>query len=354
MLVAIISDTHMPRGARRLPDRCVELLDAADLTLHAGDFCTRAVLAEIEAHGPVVAVHGNVDESALVRALPERRTVEVDGARIAMVHDAGPARGRLERLRRASPTPTPSCSAIRTSRCTSGRPTASRSSTPAAPPSAAARRATRWGWRASKPARSSSSWSRSKLAAAMDLSIFFAGTAGSVPTARRGLPALLVRRGGDRILFDCGEGTQRQLLGSVGLPELTDVFITHYHADHWLGLPGMLKTFDLRARERPLTVHGPPGLQVLLASLRRVYGRLSYDAGPRGARAGRGGARATATRWPRSRSPTGCRPSATRCTRTAAPATWTPSWRSGWAWRRAPTSGACSAARRSTASRPSR
>jgi ribonuclease Z len=111
----------------------------------------------------------------------------------------------------------------------------------------------------------------------MDLSIFFAGTAGSVPTARRGLPALLVRRGGDRILFDCGEGTQRQLLGTVGLPELTDVFITHYHADHWLGLPGMLKTFDLRARERPLTVHGPPGLGDLLGSLRRVYGRLSYD-----------------------------------------------------------------------------
>src|SRR5215210_757693 len=110
----------------------------------------------------------------------------------------------------------------------------------------------------------------------MDVSIFFAGTAGSVPTARRGLPALLVRRGGDRLLFDCGEGTQRQLVATIGLPELTDVFITHYHADHWLGLPGMLKTFDLRARERPLTVHGPPGLRELLGSLRRVYGRLSY------------------------------------------------------------------------------
>ena len=110
----------------------------------------------------------------------------------------------------------------------------------------------------------------------MDLSIFFAGTAGSVPTARRGLPALLVRRGGDRLLFDCGEGTQRQLVASVGLPEIDDVFITHYHADHWLGLPGMLKTFDLRARERPLAVHGPPGLRELLGSLRRVYGRLSY------------------------------------------------------------------------------
>jgi ribonuclease Z len=110
----------------------------------------------------------------------------------------------------------------------------------------------------------------------MDLVIFFAGTAGSVPTARRGLPALLVRRGGDRLLFDCGEGTQRQLVASVGLPDIHEVFITHYHADHWLGLPGMLKTFDLRARELPLSVSGPPGLRELLESLRRVYGRLSY------------------------------------------------------------------------------
>lgn len=110
----------------------------------------------------------------------------------------------------------------------------------------------------------------------MDMSLFFAGTAGSVPSARRGLPALLVRRGGDRLLFDCGEGTQRQLVASVGLPELTDVFITHFHADHWLGLPGMLKTFDLRGRERGLAVHGPSGLRELLGSLRRVYGRTGY------------------------------------------------------------------------------
>jgi len=103
VLVAIVSDTHMPRGARRLPDRCIELLEAADLTIHAGDFCTRAVLVEIETHGPVAAVHGNVDEGALVRALPERRVVDVEGARIAMTHDAGRARGRLERLRRAFP-----------------------------------------------------------------------------------------------------------------------------------------------------------------------------------------------------------------------------------------------------------
>ena len=110
----------------------------------------------------------------------------------------------------------------------------------------------------------------------MDLSLFFAGTAGSVPTARRGLPALLLRAGGDRILFDCGEGTQQQLLRSVGLPELDAIFITHFHLDHWLGLLGVLKTFDLRGRERPLSVYGPPGLTVLLEAMRPAWGRVTY------------------------------------------------------------------------------
>src|ERR671933_838250 len=110
----------------------------------------------------------------------------------------------------------------------------------------------------------------------MDLSLFFAGTAGSVPTARRGLPATLLRAGGDRLLFDCGEGTQQQLLRSVGLPELDAVFLTHYHLDHCLGLPRMLKTFDMRARERPLVIHGPPGLRVLFAAMRVAVGRTGY------------------------------------------------------------------------------
>ena len=110
----------------------------------------------------------------------------------------------------------------------------------------------------------------------MDLDVFFAGTSGSVPTARRGLPALLVRRGGDRLLFDCGEGTQRQLTRSIGLTDVDDVFITHFHADHWLGLPGLLKTFDLRGRDAPLTVHGPRGLRDLLGALTRLTGRVSY------------------------------------------------------------------------------
>ena len=110
----------------------------------------------------------------------------------------------------------------------------------------------------------------------MDLSLFFAGTGGSVPTARRGLPALLVRRGGENILFDCGEGTQRQLVKSIGLPEIDMVFLTHFHADHWLGLPGMLKSFDLRERQAPLTVFGPPGTRRLLDQVKFVYGKLGY------------------------------------------------------------------------------
>ena len=111
----------------------------------------------------------------------------------------------------------------------------------------------------------------------MELSIFFAGTGGSVPTARRGLPSILVRRGGDRILFDCGEGTQRQLVSSVGLADLTEIFLTHFHADHWLGLPGMLKTFDLRGRERPLTISGPRGLRALMGLALRMAGAVGFE-----------------------------------------------------------------------------
>lgn len=105
----------------------------------------------------------------------------------------------------------------------------------------------------------------------------FLGTSGSAPTARRATSATLVRRGGDRLLIDCGEGTQRQLLRSdVGLVDLEEVFLTHLHADHYLGLPGMLKTFALRGREVPLTVYGPSGLRDLLGALRRVFGKVTY------------------------------------------------------------------------------
>jgi len=111
----------------------------------------------------------------------------------------------------------------------------------------------------------------------VDLDVVFLGTSGSMPTAKRALTATLVRRGGERLLFDCGEGTQRQLLRSdVGLLELEEIFLTHYHADHYLGLPGMLKTFALRGREVPLTIYGPRGLGDLLGTLRRIFGRLTY------------------------------------------------------------------------------
>jgi len=101
MLIAVISDTHLPRGARRLPDACLDRIAAADLLLHAGDFATVEVLRELEALGtPLAAVHGNVDSAELRSVLPAERVVEAEGARIALVHDAGPRRGRLERMRR--------------------------------------------------------------------------------------------------------------------------------------------------------------------------------------------------------------------------------------------------------------
>ena len=101
MLVAVIADTHMPRHGRRLPDACVERIAGADLLLHAGDFSTLEVLRELEAIGPpLLGVHGNVDSADLRRLLPEERVVEAEGARLAMVHDAGPRAGRLERMRR--------------------------------------------------------------------------------------------------------------------------------------------------------------------------------------------------------------------------------------------------------------
>jgi ribonuclease Z len=112
----------------------------------------------------------------------------------------------------------------------------------------------------------------------VDLDVVFLGTSGSMPTAGRAPAATLVRRGGDRLLFDCAEGTQRQLLRSeVGLVDLPEIFVTHFHADHYLGLPGMLKTFELRGRDLPLAVYGPRGLRDLLRALRRVFGRLSYS-----------------------------------------------------------------------------
>jgi uncharacterized protein len=100
MVIAVISDTHLPRGARRLPNECVRRIAGTDLLLHAGDFSTLDVLRELEAIGPpLVGVHGNVDSPELRRLLPAERIVEVEAARIAMIHDAGPRSGRLARMR---------------------------------------------------------------------------------------------------------------------------------------------------------------------------------------------------------------------------------------------------------------
>ena len=103
MRIAIIADTHMPRGTRRLPDRCLAELRAADLIVHAGDFNEASVLAELRDLGPLVAVKGNVDSAELRLELPEAVSFDAEGATVAVVHDAGPARGRIERLRARFP-----------------------------------------------------------------------------------------------------------------------------------------------------------------------------------------------------------------------------------------------------------
>jgi putative phosphoesterase len=103
-MIAVLADTHMPKGARRLPTRCVELIGQAEAVIHAGDFFGASALAEIRALCPVVrAVHGNVDEPALRDSLPETLEFELGGRRLAMIHDAGPAKGRLARMRRRFP-----------------------------------------------------------------------------------------------------------------------------------------------------------------------------------------------------------------------------------------------------------
>lgn len=111
----------------------------------------------------------------------------------------------------------------------------------------------------------------------MDMDLVFIGTGGSVPTARRATACLLARVGGERLMFDCGEGSQRQLQRSVGLVQVDEIYITHFHADHYLGVPGLLKTYDLLGRERSVSVIGPPGLIDLFKALRRIFGKLAYE-----------------------------------------------------------------------------
>jgi putative phosphoesterase len=105
MLIAIIADTHMPRGPRRLPDECLRRLREADLIVHAGDLMTISVLDELRSLGPVMAVHGNMDDAAVREAVPA--TIELDlggGLTLAVIHDAGPRQRRIERLRRRFPS----------------------------------------------------------------------------------------------------------------------------------------------------------------------------------------------------------------------------------------------------------
>ncbi len=111
----------------------------------------------------------------------------------------------------------------------------------------------------------------------MDLSVVFYGTGGSVPTARRATACVLIRAGGRRILIDCGEGAQRQMIRSTGLVQVDEILITHFHADHYLGLPGLLKTYDLMDRRAPLRLAGPKGLRGLFEALRRIFGRVRYE-----------------------------------------------------------------------------
>lgn len=112
----------------------------------------------------------------------------------------------------------------------------------------------------------------------MELALTFLGTAGAVPTPSRGLSATLLQRGGDRILVDCGEGTQRQLIrAAVGITQIQTILLTHLHADHYLGLPGMFKTWELWGRTEPCHVYGPRGLYDLVDVLRRIIGRVDFQ-----------------------------------------------------------------------------
>jgi putative phosphoesterase len=103
-VIAVVADTHMPKGRRELPGRCVELLEQAELIVHAGDFSGVAVLDRFEAFSaPLVAVKGNVEDGDVRRRLEERAVFEWRGCSIGVIHDAGQKTGRLERMRAAFP-----------------------------------------------------------------------------------------------------------------------------------------------------------------------------------------------------------------------------------------------------------
>lgn len=112
----------------------------------------------------------------------------------------------------------------------------------------------------------------------MEMEVLFLGTSGAVPTPERGLSATLIKRGGERVLVDCGEGTQRQLMrAGVGINQIGAIALTHLHADHYLGLPGMLKTWELWGRQEPVAVYGPKGLGAMVSLFKRIIGYTTYQ-----------------------------------------------------------------------------
>lgn len=102
----------------------------------------------------------------------------------------------------------------------------------------------------------------------MDLQVIFLGTAGSIPTTQRALPAVAVKRKNEQLLFDCGEGVQRQMIrAKVGFHKKAKVFITHMHGDHVLGLPGLLQTMALLDRKEKLEIYGPIGIKAFINAI---------------------------------------------------------------------------------------
>jgi len=105
----------------------------------------------------------------------------------------------------------------------------------------------------------------------VSLRIIFLGTAASVPTDDRSLPSIIIQRESDMLMFDCGEGTQRQMIrAGIGLSRKMTVFITHMHGDHVLGLPGMIQTMSLLGRNKPLQIYGPSGIRDFIEAIIRT------------------------------------------------------------------------------------
>ncbi len=113
----------------------------------------------------------------------------------------------------------------------------------------------------------------------MQLYVIFLGTGGSWPTVKRNVSAIAVKRGGEILLFDCGEGTQRQIQKSgLSYMQIKSIFISHFHGDHFLGLPGLIQTMQLNDRKEPLTIYGPRGTSRIVEIVKNLgYFRPSYE-----------------------------------------------------------------------------